>query len=1123
MDDIKIKYDYIIDSANENTTHSKILSQVGFDKTVLEIGCSSGYMTEYMKNALNCQVYGIELDENAARKAQGFCEKLLIADVEVIDFKDSFSGISFDVIIMADVLEHLKDAQSLLTKIKPYLKENGYILISIPNGAHGSLSLNALDGNWSYRSMGLMDETHLRFFDKDSFNRLLEASGFFIAVLDRIIVHPRDTEFKTSWDNYPRQVTAYIEKVNPEYQTYQFVIKAYPANESGWKKGLDDCAKFEKERSAKLDEDISALKKEVEQIHSVYAKEIEKLNEEASSLHAGYGKEITDLRGTAEKQLLEINRLNDEIKIIHSGYSEKIKVIDDGIELIHLNYNEEISRLSAEISSLHESYVSKIAEIEAVRRNEDAERVSQINHLRSEIEIFAKKEQRLMEYVSSLESERNSLSNHVNDLSNELDEIRNSVFWKFITRYRRSIEYLLPQGTRRRRLYQLAVLSPVVLFREGGGEFLRRILIRIPGLSRFYNSSEPVMSFRRMVFPSFENISVSIVIPVFNKCDYTLRCLLSILENTTNIPYEVIVVDNASSDSTPEMLKSFEGIVVIRNGDNKGFVEACNIGAGNSKGEFILFLNNDTEVTPGWLESMCQPFEEPKTGLVGAKLVYPDGTLQEAGNIIWQDASGWNYGRGDDPKKPEYSYRKKVDYCSGACLQIRQKLWTEIGGFDQRYAPAYYEDTDLCFEARRLGYDVVYQPEAVVIHYEGISSGTDITKGYKRFQQINHAKFLEKWKDILEESHYKGPEYVYLARERCAGRRILVADHYVPEYDKDSGSLRMYSLLKILNEMGHKVVFWPENRAYNSKYTAALQKIGIEACYGAMHFDEFMKQNGSFFDYIILSRPHIAEGMIYAAKNWSKAKIIYDTVDLHYLREGRKARQEAERAELEWKKRELGIANQADFTLVVSGVEKNLLELEGIKSTVSVVTNIHSLEDASLDFEKRSGIMFIGGFMHTPNEDAMLWFVEEIWPIIKTKIENPHFYIVGSHPSDRIKALAAPDITVTGFVEDVAPFFTKARVFVSPLRYGAGVKGKIGQSLSFGLPVVTTDIGAEGMGLVDGENSLIADDVDTFASKVIELYNDRILWQKLADGGRILIQKRFSPEKMRENLLLLIS
>lgn len=1116
MDTIRVKYDYKIDSENGNSTHSKILGLIGFNKKILEIGCSSGYMTEYMQNVLNCRVTGIELDEAAAARAQEFCEKMIVADVENLDFKGLFGDETFDVIIMADVLEHLKDPESLLKKINSYIAQDGFVLISIPNGAHGSISLNALDGNWNYRPMGLMDETHLRFFDRDSFNRLLETSGFFISVIDRVIVHPRDTEFKTSWDTYPREVTAYIEKVNPEFQTYQFVIKAYPASMAGWKLGLEECARFEKERSHGLDDDLRKAKADLDKIHSSYSEEIKRLNEEAASLHEVYGKEISDLKETGLKQFGEINRLNEEIISIHGSYSKRLSELEESLPVIHGNYQSEIARLEAEISS----YDSRVAEI-----NESYSKT--VNELKNELleldNNSNKGQERYMDYISSLEAERNNLSAQVLNLRSELEGIHNSLFWKIISRYRMIIESILPPGTKRRRFYQLSVLAPIVFFSEGPSSFSRKFLSRVPVLKNYYRPKEPAISFNKMVFPVFDSIRVSIIIPVYNKCDYTLRCLLSIYENTSGVSYEVIVVDNASKDSTSAMLSSFENIVAVRNSENKGFVEACNIGAAKARGEYLLFLNNDTEVTQGWLEAMCQPFENQETGIVGAKLVYPDGSLQEAGNIIWKDASGWNYGRGDDPKKPEYCYRKSVDYCSGACLQISRTLWDEIGGFDMRYAPAYYEDTDLCFEVRNRGYAVIYQPEAVVIHYEGVSSGTDINKGYKKFQQINHSKFLDKWKTVLETEHFSGPDFLFMARERCKGKRILVADHYVPEFDKDSGSLRMFSLIKILNEMGHKVVFWPENRAYNSKYTAALQKMGIETCYGSTHFDEYMKKNGSFFDYIILSRPHIAEVMIYAARNYSKAKIIYDTVDLHYVREGRRVRQEAEKAESEWKKRELGLANQADYTLVVSSVEKELLEKEGISSSISVVTNIHSLEDASLDFEKRTGIMFIGGFMHTPNEDAMIWFVDEIWPVIKKRIDNAHFYIVGSHPSDKIKALAASDITVTGFVEDVTPYFTKSRVFVSPLRYGAGVKGKIGQSLSYGLPVVTTHIGAEGMGLVDGENSLIADDVESFASKVIELYNDSGLWCRLSEGGRSLIEKRFSPEIMKENLLQLIS
>lgn len=167
-------------------------------------------------------------------------------------------------------------------------------------------------------------------------------------------------------------------------------------------------------------------------------------------------------------------------------------------------------------------------------------------------------------------------------------------------------------------------------------------------------------------------------------------------------------------------------------------------------GDYLVFLNNDTEVRKGWLKALLDTFENnDDCGAVGCKLVYPDGKLQEAGGIIFSDGSGWNYGRGMDPNDPKFNFVREVDYCSGAALMVRKDLWDQIGGFDDRFAPAYYEDTDLCFEIRRRGYKVYYQPKSVVVHHEGVTAGTDITSGFKRYQLINREKFYEKWFKVI--------------------------------------------------------------------------------------------------------------------------------------------------------------------------------------------------------------------------------------------------------------------------------------------------------------------------------------------------------------------------------------
>ncbi|MDY6993178.1 MAG: glycosyltransferase family 2 protein [Pseudomonadota bacterium] len=249
---------------------------------------------------------------------------------------------------------------------------------------------------------------------------------------------------------------------------------------------------------------------------------------------------------------------------------------------------------------------------------------------------------------------------------------------------------------------------------------------------------------------------VSIVIPVFNKALYTYNCLLALQACDQDINQEIIIVDNASTDETPALLAPLtEQIKVIQNEENTGFVTACCQGAQQAEGELIVFLNNDTQVMPDWLTSMVDVMAtQPQVGITGSKLIYPDGRLQEAGGIIFNDGSGYNYGRFQDPSDSEFNQPRWVDYCSGASLMIRKSLWQQLGGFDSRFAPAYYEDTDLCFAARHAGYQVCYCPQSEVIHHEGITAGTDITAGYKAFQAVNRDKFIAKWQQVLQKQHY---------------------------------------------------------------------------------------------------------------------------------------------------------------------------------------------------------------------------------------------------------------------------------------------------------------------------------------------------------------------------------
>jgi GT2 family glycosyltransferase len=293
------------------------------------------------------------------------------------------------------------------------------------------------------------------------------------------------------------------------------------------------------------------------------------------------------------------------------------------------------------------------------------------------------------------------------------------------------------------------------------------------------NDSQADLEIEWKISPAEERASArtSIIIPVFNKVSYTEGCLNQLRRTLPhNFNGEIIVVDDASSDDTPKMLeqwsKTDDRFKFVRNPVNSGFIASCNLGAEKAAGEVLVFLNNDTLPMSGWLPPLLRVLrDKPDAGAVGGKLVYPNGVLQEAGAVIFSDGSGCNFGKNDKaPNAPLYSFVREVDYCSGALLATPRALFLELGGFDTRFAPAYYEDADYCFRLREKGYRVYYQPESVIVHFEGVSSGTDITTGVKSYQAANRVKFVEKWSHVLKH-HSSPPErYDFATLSRLSAR-----------------------------------------------------------------------------------------------------------------------------------------------------------------------------------------------------------------------------------------------------------------------------------------------------------------------------------------------------------------
>ena len=636
---------------------------------------------------------------------------------------------------------------------------------------------------------------------------------------------------------------------------------------------------------------------------------------------------------------------------------------------------------------------------------------------------------------------------------------------------------------------------------------------------------EPPVPTRPIEFPIHEQVEISIIIPVFNQFRFTQACLASLQEHQATARFEIIVVDDGSTDATTEAVPRMPGIVYLRNETNSGFIASCNRGAEKARGKYLVFLNNDTLVSDGWLRALMKTFaEEPQAGIVGSKLVYPDGRLQEAGGIIWRDASGWNYGKFDDPKKPKYNYLREVDYCSAAALMIPKALFQSVGEFDSRYAPAYYEDTDLAFKVRGAGYKVLYQPLSQVIHYEGATGGTDLSAGAKKHQDINRGTFAETWAHQLTTKPANG-NLTFLWPVPPGKKNVLVIDHHIPAPDKDSGSLRMFQVLKLLHQLGHRITFVPDNLTDIPHYGDELRRRGIKVVHHpyVKKVRDYLVSHGSEFDVVILSRcdfarKHIADVQLHAPQS----RIIFDTVDLHSLRAHREAQITVDPEALEKARRkeelEYDLIRQADETWVTSSVEQKLLQEKWPEKSIQLVSNIVDIPGSCTPFELRHDFLFIGGFQHTPNTDAVLFFLKKIYPIVKERLCEAKFYIIGDKAPPDVVALAGENIVITGLQRDVRPFFESVRLSIAPLRFGAGVKGKINQSMAFGVPVVATSVAVEGMELTSGEDVLVADEPEEFARALLTLYESPELWNRLSQNGIEKTRSLYSVQVARERL-----
>jgi GT2 family glycosyltransferase len=618
---------------------------------------------------------------------------------------------------------------------------------------------------------------------------------------------------------------------------------------------------------------------------------------------------------------------------------------------------------------------------------------------------------------------------------------------------------------------------------------------------------------------------VSIILVLHNNAELTLPCLKSLREER-DVRVEVVIVDNASSDRTSALLQRVKGARVLRNNENVGFLLAVNQAAEIARGDHLLLLNNDATMRAGALRAALERLEsDASIGAVGARIVLLDGRLQEAGSIVWNDGTCLGYARGDAEDAPHAMFVRDVDYCSGAFLLTPKPLWRALGGFDPVYAPAYYEEADYCMRLWAKGRRVVYEPKAVIDHFEFGSAGKSARAIAQ--QKKNHAVFKDRHAHALAAHYAPAASAIALARQRTRpdALRVLMVDDRIPHRRLGSGYPRAADMIDAIVAAGHALTFYPLQAPFEpwkSVYETLPETVEAAMAMGVSGFEDYLTDNIGRFDVLIVSRPL---NMAFFKKIYDKRPELFSTVRIAYDAEAVFANRDIFKAAVAGApmapdraraliEEEVSLAKPAQ---VIAAVCEDEARLFRAALSAPVVTLGHALEARPGDtpFARRSDLLFVGALVDEdgPNVDSVVWFTNEVLPLINQALDRPvTLRIAGVIESETIRGLSSPHIAVLGQIDDLAELYDKSRLLVAPTRYAAGVPRKVHEAAAHGLPCVVTELIARQLGWTDGEAVLVGRDAETFAAQVVRLYQDEGLWSDIRRGALHKLADDCSPE-----------
>ena len=602
---------------------------------------------------------------------------------------------------------------------------------------------------------------------------------------------------------------------------------------------------------------------------------------------------------------------------------------------------------------------------------------------------------------------------------------------------------------------------------------------------------------------------VSVVVLGWRAAPHLLNCLRAVSRIERSVSFEVIVTLN---EPTPELIQELtenvHGARIIQSRVNLGYGGACNAAVDVAEGQYILLLNDDTIVDRYWMGTLVETAEaRPNISAVGSLFLNVDGSLQESGSLLFADGSTIAVsGRGTGVGH-RFDWARRVDYCSAASLLVRKSVWDRLGGFDEIYYPAYFEDVDLCLRIQEIGHEVWLQPLSRVRHIQSAS----VDETYKLFLTLrNRKQIIKRWSHLLkqrlertgsDDEIEEASTWVGMGRPN----RILVIDDRIPASWLGSGFGRMVDALSELTSSGdHFVSLFPS--ATDEGNRRELCRIGVRILEGDL--EEHLQRAHVKYDVVIISRPYNYE--IFGSmvrKHQPQAAVIYDAEALYFRRTERQALMsddasvnERLRAQARtMQESEQRCFSDADQAVCISEIEASFArKLKGAPPVHVIEARLHDPQWTDQSFDQRRDVIFVAGWLSgagSPNGDGLTWFVQKVLPLVRARIPWVRLRVTGQDPPAELVRYASPTVLFEGRVGDLAKFYDNARVAIVPVRFGAGVKLKTIEALQYGVPTVTTTVGAEGIDVHQTGALSITDDPAEFALNVATLLDDPQLWE----------------------------